>query len=131
MILPFSIPYSSASKGEFLMKRFISLSLAAVIAAACLGTTAAQAQQYYGQGPGYNHGQGPGYNHGPGYGPGYGPPRHDWHRGDRFYGDRNRLDWRYHHLRPPPPGYEWVQDGGQFVLIGIASGVVADILLNR
>jgi Ni/Co efflux regulator RcnB len=111
------------------MKRFLSLSLAAVIAAASVGTTAAQAQQYYGHGPG--DGQGPGYGHGPGYGPGYGPQRHDWHRGDRFYGDRNRLDWRYHHLRPPPPGYEWVQDGGQFVLIGIASGVIADILLNR
>ncbi len=101
------------------MKRFLSLSLAALLAAASIGASAAQAQQYYGQGPGYSHG------------PGDGPQRHDWHRGDRFHGDRNRVDWRYHHLRRPPPGYEWVQDGRQFVLIGIASGVIADILLNR
>jgi Ni/Co efflux regulator RcnB len=113
------------------MKRFLAVSLAAVIAAASVGTAAAQAQQYDGHGPGYSHGPGYGPDRGPGYGPGDGPHRHDWHRGDRFYGDRNQLDWRYHHLRPPPPGYEWVQDGGQFVLIGIASGVIADILLNR
>jgi Ni/Co efflux regulator RcnB len=109
------------------MKRLASLSLAAVIAAASLGTTAAQAQQYYGQGPGYDHRHGDDHDHGPGYG----PQRHDWHRGDRFYGDRHGVDWRHHHLRRPPPGYEWVQDGGQFVLIGITSGVIADILLNR
>jgi len=105
------------------MKRLTSLTLAAGLAMACLGSTAAMAQPYqpYGPAPGYDH-----RDHGPGYG-----PEHHWRDGDRFYGDRHRVDWRYHHLRPPPPGYEWVQDGGQFVLIGIASGVIADILLNR
>jgi Ni/Co efflux regulator RcnB len=107
------------------MKRLLSFTLAAAVAAASLGTTAAEAQQYYGQGPGYAHG--PGEDHGPGYG----PPRHDWHRGERFYGDRHPMDWRYHHLHRPPPGYEWVRDGNQYVLIGISSGVIADIFLNR
>ena len=108
------------------MKRFTSFVLAAAIAAGSLGITAAQAQPY--PPPGAPPGPGPGYGH---QGPGYGPPGHHWRNGDRFYGDRHHVDWRYHHLRPPPPGYEWVQDGGQFVLIGIASGVIADILLNR
>ncbi len=104
------------------MKRLTSCALAAAIAAGSLGVSAAQAQPYqpYGPGPGYGH-----------EGPGYGPPGHHWRDGDRFYGDRHGIDWRYHHLRPPPRGYEWVQDGRQFVLIGIASGVIADVLLNR
>jgi len=105
------------------MKRLTSLTLAAAVTLASLGTTAAMAQPYqpYPPGPGYDH-----HDQRPGYG-----PDHHWRQGDRFYGDRNRIDWRYHHLRPPPRGYEWVQDGGQFVLIGIASGVIADVLLNR
>jgi Ni/Co efflux regulator RcnB len=114
------------------MRRLFSRSLGAAVAAALIGATAAQAQPYqpYPQGPGYGHQD---YDHGDrdNHGPGYGPPRHDWHRGDRFYGDRNRVDWRYHHLHRPPRGYEWVQDGRQFVLIGIGTGVIAEILVNR
>jgi Ni/Co efflux regulator RcnB len=105
------------------MKRLISLTLAAGLAMASLGSTAAVAQPFQPYGQGYDHHD---HDHGPGYG-----PEHHWRQGDRFYGDRNRVDWRHHHLRPPPRGYEWVQDGGQFVLIGISSGVIADILLNR
>ncbi|MDE2583587.1 MAG: RcnB family protein [Rhodospirillales bacterium] len=64
------------------------------------------------------------------------PPREamrhhgDWHRGDRFEGHRYELDWRRHHLRPPPRGYVWVNAGGQYLMIAIASGVIADVLLN-
>lgn len=112
------------------MKRLISTSLAAALALTTIGATAAIAQPYPG-GPGYH----PGYDdHG---GPGHhddhgGPPGHwhQWHRGDRFYGDRHSVDWRHYHLRPPPPGYMWVQNGGEFVMIGVASGVIADVLLN-
>lgn len=105
------------------MKRFLALPLAAIIAATTMGSTAALAQPYQ-PGP-----PPPGYYHGPGGPPG--PGWHRWHRGDRFYGNRYVVNhWQRYRLRPPPPGYQWVQYGNQFVLIGIASGIVADIILN-
>jgi hypothetical protein len=78
------------------MKRFTSLTLAAAVAMACLGSTAAMAQPYqpYPQGPGYDH-------HDRDRGQGYGRDHH-WRQGDRFYGDRNHVDWRSDHLRRPP-----------------------------
>lgn len=39
-------------------------------------------------------------------------------------------DWRARHLRQPPRGYHWVRsDNGDFLLVAIASGVIASILL--
>ncbi len=56
---------------------------------------------------------------------------HQWHHGDRYTGDRREINnWGYYHLNPPPAGYEWVQDGSQFVLIAVASGIIADVILN-
>ncbi len=53
-----------------------------------------------------------------------------WHQGDRFDGPRVAYaDWGRYHLRPPPPGYEWVQDGNELVLIALASGLIADTFL--
>jgi hypothetical protein len=109
-----------------------------------------------GQVPGYNHPPGPpgGYNHPPGPPGGYdhppgpppeafnhppGPPPQAhwqgdgrrWHPGDHYDGQRYAVqNWGYYHLRQPPAGYEWVQDGSQFVLIAVASGIIADIILN-
>jgi Ni/Co efflux regulator RcnB len=62
-------------------------------------------------------------------------PDRGWRRGDRLpyaYRHRNYVvdDWRGHHLRQPPRGYEWVQDGGDYLLVAIATGVIAEILLN-
>jgi Ni/Co efflux regulator RcnB len=59
-----------------------------------------------------------------------------WRRGDRLPPEfRNRQyivnDWRGHHLRPPPPGYHWVQHGNDYVLVAIASGIIAQLLLNH
>jgi Ni/Co efflux regulator RcnB len=42
----------------------------------------------------------------------------------------SRVDYRRNHLRPPPRGYEWRQVNGSFVLGAIATGVIADIVLN-
>jgi len=56
--------------------------------------------------------------------------RGNWNRGERYDGHRYVLDWRRHHLRQPPRGYEWVNVNGQFLLIAITTGVIADILLN-
>jgi len=102
-------------------------------------------------GPGYNHPPGPppgagyhppppvmGYNHPPGPPPGYNhPPEpppggwHQWHQGDHYSGNRVVVNnYSYYRLRPPPPGYQWVQDGSQFVLVAVASGIIADVILN-
>ena len=40
-------------------------------------------------------------------------------------------DWRGHHLSAPPRGYQWVQTGGDYVLVAIATGIIASILLNQ
>lgn len=63
-------------------------------------------------------------------------PDHGWHRGDRLppeYRHRNYVvdDWRDHHLNPPPRGSHWVQVGGDYVLVAIATGVIMQLLLNR
>lgn len=68
-------------------------------------------------------------------GPGAGPQR-NFYRGDRLpseYRHRNYVvnDWRGHHLSPPPRGYHWVQAGGDYVLVAIATGVILQILLNQ
>jgi Ni/Co efflux regulator RcnB len=68
----------------------------------------------------------------------YDVPResHQWNRGERLprqYWDRQYVvdDWRGHHLRQPPHGYHWVQSGSDYLLVAIASGVIADLLLNH
>lgn len=63
-------------------------------------------------------------------------PNHSFYKGDRLSGEyRNRQyvvnDWRSHRLNPPPRGYQWVQTGGDYVLVAIASGIIAQILLGH
>jgi len=63
-------------------------------------------------------------------------PNHDFRRGDRLPREyRNRQyvvnDWRGHHLSAPPRGYHWVQTGGDYVLVAIATGVILQLLLNH
>ncbi|OYV32268.1 MAG: hypothetical protein B7Z80_27425 [Rhodospirillales bacterium 20-64-7] len=64
------------------------------------------------------------------------PPReamdHHWHDGGRYTGSRHVVhDWDHRHLRRPPHGYEWVQNGNQFVLIAIGSGIIASIIASQ
>ena len=49
--------------------------------------------------------------------------RNDWGRG-------MHVDYRAHHLRTPPRGYEWRQVDGNFVLAAAATGLIASIILN-
>lgn len=68
-------------------------------------------------------------------GPGAGP-EHKFYKGDRLpaeYHHRQYVvdDWRGHHLSAPPRGYHWVQTGGDYVLAAVATGLIADILLNH
>jgi len=70
-----------------------------------------------------------------GHGRGVGPS-HSWYRGDHVpyeYRTRHYVvdDWRGHHLYAPPRGYQWVQSGGDYLLVAVATGIIASILLNQ
>ncbi|WP_326541937.1 RcnB family protein [Pseudorhodoferax sp.] len=74
------------------------------------------------------HGGPPGHAHA-------GPP-HRWHRGERLppsYRTRYYVvdNWRGHHLHRPPRGYHWVQVGADYVLIAIATGIIAQVILAQ
>jgi len=59
----------------------------------------------------------------------------EFHRGGYISHEyRNRayeVDYREHHLSRPPQGHRWVQVGADYVLIAIATGVIASIILNH
>lgn len=41
-------------------------------------------------------------------------------------------DWRDDRLREPPRGYRWVRsDNGDFLLVAITTGIIADLILNH
>lgn len=63
-------------------------------------------------------------------------PDHNWHKGDRIpasYRDKRYevSDWKARHLRQPPRGYHWVSVDGDYVLAAVATGVIAELLLNN
>jgi Ni/Co efflux regulator RcnB len=63
-------------------------------------------------------------------------PDHQFYQGQRLpmeYRNRNYVvdDWRGHHLSAPPRGYHWVQTGGDYVLVAIATGIIMQMLLSQ
>ncbi|WP_083197455.1 RcnB family protein [Candidatus Viadribacter manganicus] len=59
-----------------------------------------------------------------------------WRRGERlpaYYRDYYRpVDYRYYRLRPPPRGYHYVRDDrGDYLLVGIATGVILGIIASQ
>lgn len=63
-------------------------------------------------------------------------PNHEFRKGQRLpveYRHRQYVvdDWRGHHLTAPPRGYHWVQNGGDYILVAIATGVILQLLLNH
>jgi Ni/Co efflux regulator RcnB len=63
-------------------------------------------------------------------------PEHSFRRGDRLpsrYRNHQYVvnNYREHHLRPPPRGYHWVQTGGDYVLAAVATGIIADLIINH
>lgn len=108
-----------------------------------------QQQQYQRQGQGQYHGYGqqapPQYRgaRGPGYAYGYqgqyqrgAGPNHGYYRGGRLpmeYRSRQYVvdDWRGHRLYAPPRGYQWVQTGGDYVLVAIATGIILQLMLSN
>ena len=81
-------------------------------------------------------GERPGYWYAPGYGYYRVEPRWHreyWRRGAYVPAPYRRLyvqDWRYYGLRSPPPGYRWVYADGNFVLMALATGLIADVIAN-
>lgn len=59
---------------------------------------------------------------------GHGP----WRRGYRYRGPTYVVqNYGYYRLRHPPRGYRWVQaDNNDFLLVALATGIIADIALR-
>lgn len=56
-----------------------------------------------------------------------------WARGERlpssYYRDRGYyVDYRVHHLRRPPPGYQWVEADNNYALVALTTGLIASIV---
>lgn len=65
----------------------------------------------------------------------YDGARH-YYKGDRLparYRERVYVvhDWGHYHLHRPPHGHVWVRVGGDYVLMAIATGIIASIILNH
>jgi Ni/Co efflux regulator RcnB len=63
-------------------------------------------------------------------------PSHDLRKGNRLpqrYRNHQYVvnNYREHNLRPPPRGYHWVQTGGDYVLAAVATGLIADLIINH
>ena len=60
-------------------------------------------------------------------------PAHEWHQGDKIghddWGRGAKIDYRQHHLKRPPRGYEWRQVDNNYILAAAATGLIASIIL--
>jgi Ni/Co efflux regulator RcnB len=117
------------------MKRLLTAALALGMVAGLAGAASAQDRHdgYHDNGRGPPDNRGHGRDHDRGYD---NHRRHqDWHKGGRVDRDEwrrgERIDYRTHHLRRPPRGYEWRQVDGDYVLGAIATGLIVDLLLNN
>ena len=113
------------------MKRLLT----ATLALSLLAGTAASAQPYDNNGRHDDHRDNNGRyeqsrhdngNH-------YGQQKHRWARGQRldrtYYSDRSHyVDYRAHHLRAPPRGYQWVRADNDYALVALTTGLIAAIV---
>lgn len=57
-----------------------------------------------------------------------------WQRGQhlpsQYRGSQYVVDHRHHRFAAPPPGHRYVRINGDAVLVGVATGVIAAVLLN-
>jgi len=83
---------------------------------------------------GQNHGLGQAQGHS-NWGQDYGGGGHSYRSGERMgYNDwsgAQPVDYRQHHLRRPPHGYEWRQSNGQYILAAVASGLIISAIVNN
>ena len=71
-----------------------------------------------------------------GYGHRGAGPRYDLYQGGRlpsaYYGDRYVVsDWHRYNLNAPPRGMHWVRAGNDYLLVALATGIIAQVLLNN
>ncbi|WDM69650.1 RcnB family protein [Xanthomonas cucurbitae] len=61
------------------------------------------------------------------------PPRPYWARGQRYHGPVYVInDYDRYDLRRPPYGYRWQRDDrGNLLRVAIATGIIADLVLNH
>jgi len=59
--------------------------------------------------------------------------KHDYHRGVVYVERRIYVDdYPRYELREPPRGHRWVRaEDGRYVLIAVATGIIADVLLHH
>ena len=132
------------------MKALIAAMAATALLAGAVGSASADphpygydnnnnSHQYGGQQNGDSrYGDNQSSDHHRGWGRDYGNDNrgsnHHWQRGQRMgYNDWNsssQVDWRQHHLRQPPRGYEWRERNGQYVLAAITTGLIFSIIAN-
>ena len=114
------------------MKRILASAIALSLLAGAAGATSAQP---YGPDPrgGYDHRDDRVYHRAFNGGDRW-AAHQDWRRGGRIDRDdwrgANVVDYRMHHLRHPPRGYQWREIDGRYVLAAVATGVIADIIIN-
>ncbi|WEX09775.1 RcnB family protein [Chelativorans sp. AA-79] len=64
----------------------------------------------------------------------YEKPRHHWAKGQRIADWKRRTavrDWHRHGLKRPGRGQQWVKIDNEYLLISIATGIVAGIAAGR
>lgn len=57
-----------------------------------------------------------------------------WKRGSRYSSWKRHQsvrDWQRRGLRRPGRGHEWIRVGNDYLLVGIASGIIASIVVGR
>jgi Ni/Co efflux regulator RcnB len=114
---------------DITMKKILTAALALTLLA---GTGSAFAQGNDNRDRGHDSMHGPSMG-GPGMAM-HGPaPAHDWHQGDKIghddWGRGQKIDYRQHHLRKPPRGYEWRQVDNNYILAAAATGLIASVIL--
>ncbi|WP_309606429.1 RcnB family protein [Phenylobacterium sp.] len=62
--------------------------------------------------------------------------QHRWARGERLPSDYYRtrtyyVDYRSHHLRRPPYGYQWVRVDNNYALMALATGLISQLIYGR
>lgn len=53
------------------------------------------------------------------------------HMGRNDWGNAPVVDYRARHLRRPRAGYEWREHNGNYVMVAIASGLIASVILGH
>jgi Ni/Co efflux regulator RcnB len=100
--------------------RAVAVAAAAVALLASASVAVADQRSDHQQGAAWGHDQG---------------ASHHWQRGERMgqndWTGAQPVDYRAHHLRQPPRGYEWRQSNGQYVLAAVASGLIASVILSH